>query len=86
MGKIMSEGRASQRTTRIDLAVVIFALVYPSVLTWFYFVQAANWSPGWQQAIYLTGKTFQFAFPLVWVVVIRRRGLKLFRGRDASAS
>ncbi len=52
---------------------MVFALGFPTLLTWVYFVAlhgAAEWS---QRAAYLVGKIVQFAFPVVWVVWIERQ-------------
>lgn len=49
-------------------AALVFALTFPSLLTYLYFVQLAA-SPAWlQQITYAVGKTVQFAFPVVWVI------------------
>jgi membrane protease YdiL (CAAX protease family) len=56
---------------------VIFALVFPSMITWIYFVYAARYSGGLQQATYLVVKCIQFAFPLLWVRVVLREPLGL---------
>jgi membrane protease YdiL (CAAX protease family) len=58
---------------------VIFALVFPSVTTWAYFVLAAQYSGAVQQATYLSVKIIQFAFPLVWVWAVLREPLRLRR-------
>jgi len=55
---------------------VIFALVFPTVITWGYFVFAARYPGGVQQATYLVVKTIQFAFPLVWVWAVLREPLR----------
>jgi membrane protease YdiL (CAAX protease family) len=55
---------------------VIFALVFPSFITWAYFVFAARYSGGVQQATYLIVKIIQFAFPLVWVWAVLREPLR----------
>jgi membrane protease YdiL (CAAX protease family) len=55
---------------------VLFALVFPSFITWAYFIFAARYSGGVQQATYLVVKTIQFAFPLVWVWAILREPLR----------
>jgi membrane protease YdiL (CAAX protease family) len=53
----------------------IFALVYPTLMTWFYFVYSTRFPTNLQQAIYLAGKGMQFAFPLVWVWAVLREPL-----------
>jgi uncharacterized protein len=61
-----------------DWAAVMFALVLPTVVTLAYFVFAAKFSPGVQQFTYGTAKTFQFLFPLAYVVVIQRKKIRLW--------
>jgi uncharacterized protein len=58
------------------VAGLIFALVYPSVITWFYYVYApGRFSMEAQQAIYLAVKAFQFAFPIGFVWFVLREGI-----------
>ena len=52
---------------------MLFALVFPTIITWGYFVLAARYSTGAQQATYLIVKIIQFAFPLVWVWLVLAR-------------
>ena len=64
----------SQRVRRgTDLAAVLFALVFPSVLTWVYFVALRRSPAGLQQAAYAVGKTIQFVLPVFWVLAVERR-------------
>jgi membrane protease YdiL (CAAX protease family) len=56
---------------------VIFGLGFPMVITWGYFVLAAGYPSSVQQSTYLIVKVIQFAFPLVWVVVVLRESLQL---------
>jgi membrane protease YdiL (CAAX protease family) len=58
---------------------VIFALAFPSIITWGYFVFAAQYSGAVQQATYLSVKIIQFAFPLVWVWAVLREPLRVRR-------
>ncbi|MGD9633574.1 MAG: CPBP family intramembrane glutamic endopeptidase [Pirellulales bacterium] len=59
---------------RLAWAGLLFALVFPTVLTWAYFIQAAAAGEGVQRTVMGTLKLVQFAFPLVWVVwVLRER-------------
>lgn len=66
---------ASEHANRqLAWAGVLFALVFPTVLTWAYFIQAAGAGEGLQRTVMGTLKLIQFAFPLVWVVwVLRER-------------
>ncbi len=76
--------RSMTRDTRFlsrrrDVAGVLFALGFPSLLTWVYFVWLPQAAPGWQQPVYALGKTIQFAFPVFWVLAVQRRRLDLAR-------
>jgi membrane protease YdiL (CAAX protease family) len=51
---------------------VVFAIVFPTLSTWAYFVLSDQFSTSVQQAIYLLVKTIQFAFPLVWTWAVLR--------------
>jgi membrane protease YdiL (CAAX protease family) len=66
-----------------DAAAVGFALLFPSLVTWVYFVWLADDSAGLQQASYSIGKLIQFAFPLVWVVWAQRQRLRWQRPATA---
>ena len=56
-------------------AAVLFALAFPALLTWVYFVALAQSAAAVQQAAYALGKVVQFGFPLVWVLAVQRRRL-----------
>lgn len=45
---------------------VAFAIVFPTLVTWVYFILSSRYSMGTQQSVYLTAKVIQFAFPAVW--------------------
>jgi membrane protease YdiL (CAAX protease family) len=66
-----------------DWAAVAFALIFPTLVTWVYFVWLANDSAGIQQASYSLGKLIQFAFPLAWVLIVQRQSLAWSRPRVA---
>ncbi len=54
-------------------STIVFALVFPSLVTLIYFVVLAE-QPAWlQQGAYLTGKTIQFVFPALWVFWVLRQ-------------
>lgn len=56
---------------------VIFAMTYPTFLTWVYFTALKD-SPGaWQQAAFGIGKLIQFGFPAFWVFAVKRRKFTL---------
>jgi uncharacterized protein len=63
--------------TKLRWFGVIFALVFPSIITWAYFVFAASYSGGVQQATYVIVKCVQFAFPLIWVWFVLREPLRM---------
>jgi uncharacterized protein len=54
----------------------IFALTFPSAITWAYFVSAGAYSSGAQQAIFAVVKVLQFAFPIFWTWLILREPLR----------
>jgi membrane protease YdiL (CAAX protease family) len=58
---------------------VVFAIVYPSIITWGYFVLAGRYASGVQQTTYLVVKTIQFAFPILWVWFVLREPLRVGR-------
>lgn len=60
-----------------DWAAVIFALVLPTVVTLAYFVLADGYSPETQQVIYGVAKTFQFLFPIAYVLLFQREWPRL---------
>jgi membrane protease YdiL (CAAX protease family) len=50
-----------------DRIAVIVAIVFPSLVTWVYFVAMADEDSVLQQASYLVGKCLQFGMPVLWV-------------------
>ena len=54
-------------------SAVGFALFFPTVLTFAYFVWLADRSAGVQQSVYSVGKMLQFAFPAIWVYFVLKR-------------
>jgi uncharacterized protein len=55
---------------------ILFALGFPSVLTWIYFVALDGHPAGAQQLAYTGGKAIQFLFPAMWVLIVERRRLE----------
>lgn len=53
-------------------AVLVFALTFPTAVTWVYFVALATAPSFWQQGAYLVGKIVQFALPVVWVFAFEK--------------
>lgn len=60
-----------------DLYAALFALILPSLITWVYFYEAERLSAGSQGLVYGVVKVLQFAFPLIWVVWIERRQVRV---------
>jgi len=58
---------------RADIVTLMVAMVFPSLLTWLYFVALKGDPATVQQTVYTIGKTMQFALPAFWVFVVHRR-------------
>ena len=65
--------------SKYDLAVLWFAIVFPSVVTYIYFNLLANSAPLLQKSAYGIGKTVQFILPVVWVWLFYRHRLSFQR-------
>lgn len=59
-----------------ELAALVFAVVLPTLVTVMYFVVLTPLDERIQQAAYGIGKAIQFAFPLVWVLLVCREPIK----------
>lgn len=59
-----------------DSTAILFALVFPSIFTWVYFVGLADSPSLSQQVVYVVGKLVQFGLPVVWVFAVQRRALE----------
>ena len=70
-----SQAGSSPVSTRTEIAALIFALTFPTLLTWVYFIWLAQSSAGLQQAAYSIGKVIQFGFPVFWFVCVQRQRL-----------
>src|SRR5437764_11151399 len=57
-------------------------LIFPTLATWLYFVHLSG-RPA-MAVLYGASKVLQFAFPLVWVLAVQRRRLKLAPPRAES--
>jgi uncharacterized protein len=55
-----------ERSGKGEQLAVWFAVLFPSLVTWVYFVALAEHPATWQQGAYGLGKTIQFAFPAIW--------------------
>lgn len=58
---------------------LIFAIGFPSLVTWVYFVAAGRYSAGTQQTVYLIAKVIQFGFPAVWAWLVLREPIRTAR-------
>jgi membrane protease YdiL (CAAX protease family) len=61
--------------------VIALALVFPTLVTWVYFVALSDHATAVQQTAAGVGKLLQFSLPLVWVFGIQRSALKFTRPR-----
>jgi membrane protease YdiL (CAAX protease family) len=64
------------KSSKLRWAGVLFAIVFPSIITWAYFVLAGMYSTGAQQATFSVVKVVQFAFPVIWVWLVLREPLR----------
>ncbi len=55
---------------------ILIVILFPSILTFFYFFQLADQSSLLQQMVYGIGKTIQFTLPLWWVAWVLRKKIK----------
>jgi membrane protease YdiL (CAAX protease family) len=72
---------------KATIAVVVLAMIFPTAMAAVYFL-ALSGSGGvsvLQQAGYAAGKTFQFALPLLFVVLVERRKIAWQRPNAAGA-
>jgi membrane protease YdiL (CAAX protease family) len=58
---------------------VTFALVFPTLLTWLYFIALAGETAAAQKGAYSAGKLIQFTFPLIWTWLFCRHAIGLPR-------
>lgn len=56
--------------------VLLFMIVFPTIVTWVYFVLLKDNSPATQQTAYSIGKAVQFGIPIAWVWFAHRDYLK----------
>ncbi len=76
-----------------EWSALVFAMVFPAIMTWFYFValarpEAFNSSPihpiqgnAWVQIAYGAGKVIQFSFPLLFLALVEPQSLRPGRPR-----
>ena len=67
---------AVAKTIHAEIAALLFALTFPTLLTWVYFILLADRNAALQQAVYSIGKGIQFGFPIAWVWLVRRESLR----------
>ena len=65
--------------SRADRAALLFAITFPSVLTWVYFVLLAESAAGLQLAAKSSGMVIQIGFPLFWFVCMQKQRLSWSR-------
>ncbi|MCL2742779.1 MAG: CPBP family intramembrane metalloprotease [Planctomycetaceae bacterium] len=58
-----------------EIAVILFAIIFPTALTFVYFVFLAGETGSIQKAAFAVGKIIQFALPVFWVAVICKERL-----------
>ena len=69
----MTADRMQTSNTKSQAAAVVFALSFPTLLTWLYFIALADQSASVQQTVYGFGKLVQFGFPIAWVLAWQRQ-------------
>lgn len=72
-----------QPARHADLWAVVFALVFPSALTFVYFTLLADTPAAVQHTAYGVLKAVQFGFPLYWFLKMQRRTLSFSRPNPA---
>ncbi|MDR1484199.1 MAG: CPBP family intramembrane metalloprotease [Planctomycetaceae bacterium] len=58
---------------KIRILVLISALIFPSLLTFVYFVLLSGESGGVQRLVYGAGKIFQFLIPIIFIFFLERQ-------------
>ena len=58
------------------IAGLFFAYLFPTLITWCYFVLAGRYPMGTQQTVFLIVKIIQFAFPAAWTFLALREPLR----------
>lgn len=69
--------QVSESRQPAQIAAVLFAALFPTLGTWLYFDVFAG-SPGMKPAYGVT-KVIQFAFPLIWVLLVMRQRVSLMK-------
>ncbi|HEY2412175.1 MAG TPA: CPBP family glutamic-type intramembrane protease, partial [Pirellulaceae bacterium] len=81
MSVTQSQRNDAQPRRSLTWLGVVFALVFPSVVTWAYFVLAASSSKAVQGITFGALKAGQFLFPIVWTLVVLRERPRWARPR-----
>ncbi len=63
---------ALRPATRGETGSLAFAITFPTLLTWVYFVLLAESSTALQRGAYSVGKAIQFGFPIAWALLAER--------------
>ncbi len=64
---------------RRDIAAIVFALTFPSLVTWVYFILLAESAAGLQLTAKSIGMVIQIGFPLFWFVCVQKQRLSWSR-------
>ena len=73
----MNDGPTS--VSRADRAALLFAITFPSFLTWVYFILLADSAAGLQLTAKSIGMVIQIGFPLFWFACVRKQRLSWSR-------
>ena len=65
--------------SRADRAALLFAIAFPSFLTWVYFILLTESAAGRQLAAKSIGMVIQIGFPLFWFVCVQKQRLNWSR-------
>jgi membrane protease YdiL (CAAX protease family) len=65
-------GQREDDVAKSRTIAVLLAFVFPTLITWVYFIALREQSDAIQKMAYGIGKTFQFALPVVWVCLYSR--------------
>lgn len=71
------ESTPPSKSSKLEIPVLVLAMVFPSLLTYVYFVHLAGTPAASQKLAYALGKTFQFALPVFWTAVVCREAWRL---------
>jgi len=72
-GKAPAHLMDASRARRADACAVLFALLFPTLITWVYFIALAEQPAFVQGTALAVGKLIQFTFPAVWFFEVQGR-------------